>query len=172
MTGGLLLLAAATAVEPSIMDLGWMIGDWTFRDVSTAAAGFKYEETGTRSCRWAMRQKYIRCESLAGMSPRDRSYVTYLNYNPAAKRFEMVSMWSNHPPKAVHYGQISADGRELRLRQSQPDRDDDGVVKESWAILRSDGQSRWTWESGTRREGATDDGPVRFLDIAVRQPAG
>lgn len=167
----LLLLAAAAAGEPSIKNLEWMIGDWAFHDVATEAAGFKYEEKGIRSCRWAMREQYIRCESQGGTAARPRTYVNYFNYNPAAKRFEMVSMWSNHPPKDIRVGEAASSGRELKLRQLRPERDDDGIVKESWAIMRFDGRATWTWDSGSRAESAADDGPVRFRDIAVRRPA-
>ena len=171
MTGGLLLLVAATAAEPSIRDLAWMIGDWAFHDVATEAAGFTYEEKGLRSCRWAMRDQYIRCESQGGTAARPRTYVNYFNYNPAEKRFELVSMWSNHPPKDIRVGQAALGGRELKLRQLRPERDDDGIVKESWAIMRFDGRATWTWESGSRPAGTAEDGPVRFRDTAVRQPA-
>lgn len=170
MVGAMLLLAAATAAEPSIKDLEWMIGDWAFHDVATEAAGFKYEEKGTRSCRWALRDQYIRCESQGGTAARPRTYVNYFNYNAAEKRFEMVSMWSNHPPKDIRAGEAAAGGRELRLRQLRPERDDDGIIKQSWAVMRFDGKGSWTWESGSRPEGAADDGPVRFRDVAIKQP--
>ena len=157
--------------EPSIRDLGWMIGDWAFHDSATDAAGFNYEEKGQRSCRWALQDRYIRCESAGGTATKQRSYVTYLNYNAFEQRFEMMSMWSNHPPKLLQVGQMARDGLELRLRSVQPTRGDDGVVKNHWAVLRFDGKSRWTWESGSRPEGAVNDGPVRFRDVALRQAA-
>jgi hypothetical protein len=172
VTGVYLLLAAAVAgAEPSIKDLGWMIGDWSFHDVSTEAAGFSYEERGIRSCRWALRDQYIRCESQGGSAARPRTYVSYINYNASAKRFEIMSIWSNHPPKLVQYGQLSPDSREFRIRQARPERDDDGNVKESWAIMKFDGRETWTWDSGSRPEGAANDGPVRFRDVAVRRSA-
>jgi hypothetical protein len=166
-----LLLAAAGAAEPSIKDLEWMIGDWAFHDFATEAAGFVYEEKGIRSCRWELREQYIRCESQGGTAARPRTYVNYFNYNPAEKRFEMVSMWSNHPPKDMRVGEAAADGRELKLRQLRPERDDEGMLKQTWAIMRFDGTATWTWDSGSRAEGAAGDGPVRFRDIAVRKPA-
>ena len=171
MAGGWVFMLAAAAAGPSIKDLSWMIGDWAFHDVATEAAGFKYEERGIRRCRWAMRDQYIRCESEGGTAAKPRTYVSYLNYNGAAKRFEMVSMWSNHPPKDVRYGQLSSDGRELRVRLPQPVKDDDGIVKDHWAVMRFDGQSTWTWEAGSRAEGALDDGPVRFRDVARKKSA-
>lgn len=172
MTGGLLLMLAATVAGPSIKDLSWMIGDWAFHDAATEAAGFKYEERGIRRCRWALRDQYIRCESEGGTEAKPRTYVTYFNYNGTAKRFEMVSMWSNYAPKDVRYGQIAGDGRELRLRLPQPERGEDGTVKDQWAVIRFDGRSTWTWEAGSRSEGAADDGPVRFRDVATKQPTG
>jgi hypothetical protein len=171
MPGYFLLLVAAAVAEPSIKDLGWMIGDWTFRDVATEAAGFEYEERGTRSCGWAMDSAYIRCESHGGTAGKPRTYVTYINYNAAAKRFEMVSMWSNHPPKTVHFGAIAKGGRELTLRLSQPTKDDRGILKDQWALVRFDGKSTWTWESGERLGDAPADGPVRFRDVATRKAA-
>lgn len=170
MTGAVLLALAAVTADPSIKDLGWMIGDWSFHDVATEAAGFKYEERGTRSCRWALRDQYIRCESQGGTAARPRNYVNYFNYNPAERRFEMVSMWSNHPPKDIRVGEAGDGGRQLKLRQLRAERDDDGIVKQSWAIMRFDGKASWTWESGSRPDGAADDGPVRFRDVAVKQP--
>ena len=170
MAWTILLALAATAADPSIKDLSWMIGDWAFHDVATEAAGFNYEERGTRSCRWALRDQYIRCESQGGSAARSRSYVSYLNYNAAEKRFEMVSMWSNHPPKLVQFGELAASGRELRLRMPAAQRDDDGKLKQSWAVWTFDGKSTWTWDSGSRVDGAPDDGPVRFRDIATKQP--
>ena len=170
--GSYLLVAfAVAAAEPSIADLDWMIGDWTFEDRATEAAGFKYEERGTRSCRWAMRHQYIRCESQGGTTARPRTYVNYFNYNPAEKRFEMVSMWSNHPPKDIRAGQATPSRREVVLRQLRPERDDDGIVKQSWAVLKFDGDATWTWESGSRMDGSQEDGPVRFRDVAVRRTA-
>ena len=168
MTGGIALLLAATAAGPSIRDLSWMIGDWTFHDVATEAAGHKYEERGTRSCAWAMRDQYVRCESQGGTAARPRTYVTYVNYNAPQKRFEMLSMWSNHPPKVTQYGQL-VDG-ELRFVSAAAETGDDGIAKHSWARMRPEGKAGWVWDSGTRPVGATDDGPVRYRDIAIRQP--
>lgn len=170
MTGALLLLAAAGTDAASIQSLRWMIGDWVFHDVATEAAGFRYEERGTRSCRWSLEDQYIRCQSAGGSEAQPRSYVVYINYNAAAQRFEMVSLWSNHPPKVVHYGQWR-DGA-LLLRSAHPEVGQDGVARRAWAVLRPTNGSTWTWETGFQVEGSAEDGPIKFRDVATRLPNG
>lgn len=162
------LLFAATVLSPTpdIRSVDWLVGEWEFAD-RAMLPGSSYEEYGTRSCVYALDNQYIRCESRGTSGDTTRTYVFYLNYNAQSERFEMLSMWGNIPGKALYTGTLSADGRQLELRDEALDTDDDGIQRRSWAVITYDDNGSMVWESGSAPDGA-ERGPVRYRDDATR----
>jgi hypothetical protein len=159
--------AAQTVPGPSIRDLSWLIGVWEFDDRSTAAAGFDYQETGTRTCAWALDDQYIRCESRGTSRGRTRTYVFYINWNSITRQFDMLSMHPNTPRKALMSGLATNGGRHLDLRSETVV--DDGIATRSWATIVFDGKDRVVWESRSNRgTDLPDHWPMRFREEARR----
>ena len=165
-------LAAASgrtqpAPGPSIRDLSWLIGVWEFDDRSTAAAGFDYQETGTRTCGWALDDQYIRCESRGTSRGRTRTYVFYINWNSITQQFDMLSMHPNTPRKALMSGRATSGGHHLDLRSDVVI--DEGVASRSWATITFDGKDQIVWESRSNRgTDRPDHWPMRFREEARR----
>lgn len=164
--GLLVMLATGSAVDRSIEDLSWLIGDWHFADASTPEAGSVATETGRRRCSFEIDDKYIRCESVGTAGGRSRTYVFYFSYDPFDKRHEMVALHGNWPRTITHVIQASQDGRTLHLL-SDPYLDN-GRTKRSWGTIRYDGRANYTWETGSFFEVDRDRGPVRFRELARR----
>jgi hypothetical protein len=165
------IAAAGRDIQPapstSVKDLAWLVGVWEFDDRSTAAAGFDYQETGTRTCAWALDDQYIRCESRGTSRGRTRTYVFYFNWNSITQQFDMLSMHPNTPRKSLMSGRVTGGGHHLDLRSDAVV--DEGVTTRSWATIVFDGKDRMVWESRSNRGTDPPDAwPMRFREEARR----
>lgn len=165
---GLVISFAAVlpaAAEPSIRDLSWLIGRWSFEDRSTPATGYDYAESGVRECAWALDDRYIRCESRGVSKGKTRTYVFYLGFNSETGRFEMLSLFGNTPARALYEISVSEGGRRLDMVSSY---DEDGQPRRTWGVLTYDGSSSYVWESTSGPANAAQRPPTRFIDTVRR----
>jgi hypothetical protein len=162
--------ATPAALEPSIRDLSVLIGEWEFEDRSTAALGFDYVETGTRSCGYALDNSYIRCTSTGMSRGKQRTYEFSFNYNRLDKRFEMVALHGDYGPKSVYNVTVSENGKRIDLVVNRGCRGDPPVCSSNWGTIRVVDANTMTWE--TRRNRSTDQPdtwPVITIDTARRK---
>jgi len=100
---GCAVQATAVAAQSPLDPLRPLLGVWDTRDVYYPAAGDSSIETGVRTCEFVMNDTYIQCETRASRAGgRERTYRFMINYNRNTARFEMLSLWSNVPHKAVY----------------------------------------------------------------------
>jgi hypothetical protein len=100
----MLLIAAflLTAAQPATDWLAPFVGVWETTDTYHPLKGEPIVERATRTCEMVMQSSYLQCETVA-IRPGNsgRTYRFLINYNRTVKRFEMLSLWSNVPHKAV-----------------------------------------------------------------------
>lgn len=149
----------------SIQDLDWLIGDWVYEDASVSGT---YRDTGTRSCRYTLADKYIVCESHSSSeSEHQRSYLFYFNYNQSDKRFEMVSMNNDYPRKNLYVFVVDKSGHHLKVSNSAWTAE--GMDENNAATITYDGTGQYVWEI---RSGEPDEEtgivPVTFVDTVTR----
>jgi hypothetical protein len=167
MVSGLLISAALAAAD--IGKLSWLVGTWEFRDYALPAAGYAYEETGRRTCDWALDGRYIRCQSAGHSRGKTRSYLFYLNVNPERDRVEMLSLFGNVADKSLKAGSLSPDGRTLDLIADSPHRDEaSGMMVRGWSTIEYDPKGAYIWRSGHFPEGQPDKRVERFRDEVKR----
>jgi hypothetical protein len=95
--------ANATAAQSPLDPLRPLLGVWDTRDIYYPAAGDSSIEIGVRTCELVMNDTYIQCETRASRAGgRARTYRFMINYNRNTSQFEMLSIWSNVPHKAVY----------------------------------------------------------------------
>ncbi len=156
----------AAPTEPSIKLLDWMIGQWSYADQQVKG---DYTDTGSRHCRYTLREQYILCESVGVTnSGKERTYLFYLNYNKRNQRFEMTALFSDYPGKNLYIMEISQGGHVIDLINHEWNRQ--GLKPLSTAQITYDGKALWEWRI---RAGAidpdTNEVPVSFIDTATRQ---
>ena len=98
----LLVTLLLSATQPATDWLVPFVGVWETTDTYHPAKGEPIVERATRTCQMVMQGSYLQCESVASRPGGGvRTYRFLINYNRTAKRFEMLSLWSNVPHKAV-----------------------------------------------------------------------
>ena len=156
----------ATA-EPGeqIRRLDWLIGDWQFDDQQVNGP---YRETGTRSCRYALDQRYIRCESEGNShNGKRREYVFYFGYNERDQRFEMIGMTSSFPLQNLVKLELSEDNHTIELQGYFFT--GEGLRPDNWSTIRYNGSDHYLWaiRSG-QPDPETGAHPVTFEDRVTR----
>lgn len=154
MMGCLLVVPqGAAGQEPSIRDLDWLIGEWSFEDEEIAG---DYRESGTRTCSWALGGDYIRCAS-EGRDHRGgaRTYVWFINFNANEQRFEITSLFQGNPRKYLYTATLHDGGRRLEVRFGSWEAD--ALHFEGGATVVYDGRDRYVWEN------------ARFRDVVTRR---
>lgn len=150
------VLAAGSTVlgqRPSIRDLDWLVGEWSFTDEQING---DYRETGSRSCAYALGGDYIRCESRGrDHRGRERSYVWYFNYNSVESRFEITSLFQDNPRKFLYSATLHDEGRRLEIRFGSWE--GDGLKVEGGASVVYNGRDQYVWAN------------ARFRDVVTRR---
>lgn len=144
---------SASGQEPSIAQLDWLIGEWTFEDVELDG---EYRETGTRVCSYALGDEYIVCESRGvDHRARERSYRWYFNYNAQDQRYEITSLFQGYPRKLLYTATIHDGGRRMELTYGSWEGDQ--VVIDGGATVTYNGSDQYVW------------GNDRFRDVVTRR---
>ena len=98
----LLVTLFLSATQPATDWLAPFVGVWETTDTYHPAKGEPVVERATRTCEMVMQGSYLQCESVATRpGSAGCTYRFLINYNRTAKRFEMLSLWSNVPHKAI-----------------------------------------------------------------------
>lgn len=168
-----MILAAAPATAQSsradsLAQLDWLQGTWDYRDASVDAAT-SYADAGERTCQRALRDAYIRCESVGRTANGERRYLFYINWNGNDRRYEMVALFSDYGRKVIYELRLSDGGRRIDLLAPRfPTAS--GGTSQSWATITFDGDRTASWETriNTNRD-LPDHWPVRFREQAVRR---
>lgn len=151
--------------QASIQDLVWLIGKWEYADKSLSGS---YSDIGIRNCTYALRDKYILCES-KGLtnSDKERSYLFYFNYNSRNNRFEMTALFSDYPSKVLYQLQLSDDNHRIEI--TSENWNEDGLGKNNSATIQYNGSDTILWEIySLENDVQAADREVVFRDIATR----
>lgn len=166
----LVLLAPAPAMaQPSVDWLSALAGTWQTEDTYHRASGSPIVERATRTCRLVMHGTYMECETVvARPNGTGRTYRFLINYNRTTSRFEMLSIWSNVPHKAIQT--LTPNGARNRwIIEDLAVIGDDGSSNEHWSELVVTGD-RIVW-TGRRVTGGIDPSvaPISFVETWTLQ---
>ena len=162
-------LAAPAAQTPTVAQAmrDW-IGVWQTEDTYYPASGQPIVERAVRTCALVMNDAYLQCETVSA-GARSRTYRFLVNYNRNTSRFEMLSIWSNVPHKAV--ASLTPDAAGIRwTMENVAVIGDDEPMSPSWSELVFESRDRIVW-TGRRVTAATTDprtAPVSFREVWTR----
>ena len=154
--------------QPSVAWLSPLIGVWATRDTYHPEKGDPIVEDATRTCRLVMHDAYLECESVVKRANgTGRTYRFLINYNRITSRFEMLSIWSNHPPKAVQSLAPNAARDRWILEDVAVVGDDE--QSDHWSELIIESGQRIVW-TGRRVKGGIDprSAPISFSETWTR----
>lgn len=167
----LLLLAfpGVTFSQPAVSWLSPLLGVWATTDTYHPVSGSPTVENATRTCRTVMHGAYVECETVvARPNGTGRTYRFLINYNRTTSRFEMLSIWSNVPHKAVQTLTPNS-GRDRWIIEDLAVIGDDGGSNEHWSELVIETPERIVW-TGRRVTGGVDPrtAPISFHETWTR----
>ena len=154
-------------------DFGQLVGVWDTRDTYHPVDGPPLVETGVRTCRLALRDQYLQCDTEA-VNARgiERTYRWMINYNRILDRFEMLSIWSNVPFKAVSALQDIEGQAGWRLASVAVVGSDE-VDPPTYSELKIETPDRIVWTGRRVSEGVSpEEAPVSFVETWTRRGAG
>lgn len=167
-----ILLLAAGAAEaqpaPSVAWLSPLIGVWATRDTYHPVSGKPIVEEATRTCKLVMHDAYLECESVVKRPDgTGRTYRFLINYNRITSRFEMLSIWSNHPPKAVQ--SLAPNAARDRWILEDVAVVGDNESSDHWSELVIENEKRIVW-TGRRVTDGVDprSAPISFSETWTR----
>lgn len=97
-----LSLQATSRAQPATDWLTRLVGAWETIDTYHPVNGEPIVERARRTCEMVMQGTYLQCETVATRpSGGGRTYRFLINYHRTTTRFEMLSLWSNVPHKAI-----------------------------------------------------------------------
>lgn len=164
----LLLLACPSVADaqPTLTWLSPLVGVWATTDTYHPVSGAPIVESATRTCRIVMDGAYLECETVVRRpNGTGRTYRFLINYNRTTSRFEMLSIWSNVPHKAVQ--SLTPNARHDRwIIEDLAVIGDDGGANEHWSELVIESRERIVW-TGRRVTGGVDPktAPISFHEI-------
>jgi|GEM_PF-3464484 len=164
------LLSATQVVQAQdqapIEQLSWLIGTWQFDDRAMPAAGYDYQETGTRTCIYVFDRRYIQCTSVGHSGTHTRTYAHFWTWNEQSERIEMLSMFGNLPIRPVATGYLEDEGHTVILESDQYE--DEGHIYTSLYEIRYDGEGGMIWQSRRKSVDAEPETAVRFHEAAMK----
>jgi hypothetical protein len=141
----LLFGPCAANAQPTVSWLAPLVGVWATTDTYHPVIGAPIVEHATRTCRRVMHDAYIECETVvAPPNGTGRTYRFLINYNRTTSRFEMLSIWSNVPHKAVQTLTANA-ARDRWIIEDLAVIGDDGGSNEHWSELVIESAERIAW---------------------------
>jgi len=160
---------AVAAAQPSIDWLAPLIGTWNTSDTYHPVKGAPIVENAVRTCRRVMRDAYLECETVVERpNGTGRTYRFLINYNRNVSRFEMLSIWSNVPHKAVQSLTPSAQ-RDRWIVENISVIGDNEAMQGHWSELVIESRDRIVW-TGRRISAAEDPrtAPIAFSETWSR----
>jgi hypothetical protein len=163
---GLLLMAA----EPATDWLAPFVGVWETQDTYHPAAGDPIVERGTRTCGMVMRGAYLQCETVVSRPDGGgRVYRFLINYNRTTRRFELLSLWSNVPHKAVQIMAPNA-ARDRWVITELAVIGDDEPLSPHYSELVFERPDRIVWTGRRLAKGADPaSAPISFVETWTKQ---
>ena len=160
-----------SGAQPATEWLTPFVGNWETVDTYQPLAGAPIVERARRTCEMVMQGAYLQCETVVSRpSGGGRTYRFLINYNRTMKRFEMVSLWSNVPHKAIQSMMPNAARDRWTLRELAVVGDDEPLSPHySEIVFEQPGRIVWT---GRRLTGGGDpaSAPISFVDIWTKLP--
>lgn len=102
------------AQQPSVKDLGFLIGTWETEEHHPAT---QWWEKSTRTATYVLDSTYIQWESVAiNSSHKTRTYRFLIHYDSKSNQFEMVCLYSNWPKVQTDILQWNKAARQLTLK--------------------------------------------------------
>ena len=163
------LASTEPAAQPAVSWLSPLHGVWATIDTYHPVSGEPIVERATRTCRTVMHDAYVECETVvARPDGTGRTYRFLINYNRTTSRFEMLSIWSNVPHKAVQTMAPNS-GRDRWTIEDLAVIGDDGSSNEHWSELVIESADRIVW-TGRRVTGGVDPkaAPISFHETWTR----
>lgn len=173
----LLLSFAIVAGGPAVFAqpaIGWLdplVGVWETEDTYYPVTGAPIVERAVRTCARVLHDVYLRCETVATRPDgRGRTYWFLVNYNGTEQRFEMLSLWSNVPHKAIQALTPDVERRRWRIVHVAVI-GDGGGSNDHWSELVIESPQRIIW-TGRRvaRGGDPATSPMSFRETWTRRP--
>ena len=159
---------ADAQVAPSVDWLAPLLGVWATSDTYHPVSGKPIVEQATRTCRRVMHDAYVECETVVSRpNGTGRTYRFLINYNRTTTRFEMLSIWSNVPHKAVH-SMVPNGARDRWILEDVAVIGDD-EPGDHWSELVIESPARIVW-TGRRVTGGIDpkSAPISFAETWTR----
>jgi len=167
-----LMLAPLTGLaehppESPMDKLDWLLGEWTFEDVSVDGS---YRETGSRTCTLTLHDQYILCESIGvSHNGHERSYYFILGFNRMDGRYEMIGLTSSYPRQNLYIIVPNENGDTLELTNHFWT--EDGVVPSNTATITYNGSDQYVWQIRSGEvDPATGQKAVGFIDTVTKLP--
>lgn len=157
--------------QPSLQWLAPLIGVWDTEDTYYPADGKPAVERGVRTCGLVMHEAYLQCETVVSRPDgTGRTYRFLINYNRTVQRFEMLSLWSNVPHKAVQSLTPSTDRTRWVLENVAVIGDDEPMGRH-WSEMVFESPDRIVW-TGRRVANEADPrtAPRSFHETWIRRP--
>ena len=165
----LILAPGEAAAQPAVSRLSPLVGAWQTVDTYHPVSGSPVVESAVRTCRLVMHDAYLECETVvARPNGTGRTYRFLINYNRTTSRFEMLSIWSNVPHKAVH--SLTPNAQHDRwIIEDVAVIGDDGGPNEHWSELVIESPERIVW-TGRRVSDGVDPkiAPISFHETWTR----
>jgi hypothetical protein len=165
LLGALLLVA-----QPATDWLAPFVGVWQTVDTYHPVKGAPIVEHATRTCEMVMRGSYLQCETVVNRpGGSGRTYRFLINYNRTMQRFEMLSLWSNVPHKAVQIVAPNDERDRWVMRELAVVGDDEPLAQHYYELVfeRAD---RIVW-TGRRVTGGGNPtaAPISFVETWTKQ---
>ena len=167
----ILFSVTVARAQPAIGWLEPLIGVWDTEDTYHPVSGEPIVERAVRTCGRVLHDVYLQCETVATRPDgRGRSYRFLINYNGTERRFEMLSLWSNVPHKAVQA--LTPDGERRRWQIVNVAVIGDGAgPNEHWSELVIESPQRIVWTGRRVAAGvAPATAPISFRETWTRRP--
>lgn len=156
--------------QPAADSLAPFVGVWETHDTYHPIKGEPIVERATRTCEMVMRSSYLQCETVVTRPDGGgRTYRFLINYNRTMKRFEMLSLWSNVPHKAVQV-MSSNDTRDRWTIRELAVIGDDEPMSPHYSELVFERPDRIVW-TGRRVTSGGDpaSAPISFVETWTRR---
>lgn len=163
--------ASAVSAQPAIGWLDPLVGVWDTEDTYYPVSATPTVERGVRTCAPVLHDVYLRCETLVSRPDgRGRSYWFLANYNGTEQRFEMLSLWSNVPHKAIQALTPDAERRRWRIVHVAVI-GDGGGANDHWSELVIESPQHIVW-TGRRvlPGGDPATSPISFRETWTKRP--
>lgn len=91
------------ASAQNIKDLDFLIGTWQVEETIYPGTDKEYQEKGTRTCSYYLKEAFIKCESVTQVSTsgRERHYVYFITWNERDGFFQAINLAHDFPRPGV-----------------------------------------------------------------------